>query len=55
MAYVQKEQLVNASDFRTGTRTDGSKYVYKINDCGSTDCKYSVNYVPPNDSEKEMK
>jgi hypothetical protein len=47
MASVEIKELVNACDFKTGTRTDGSRYTYKERDCGLTTCKYSSSYVPP--------
>ncbi|KAF1992730.1 hypothetical protein P154DRAFT_528254 [Amniculicola lignicola CBS 123094] len=47
MASVQIEELKNACVFKTGTRSDGSRYTYKESDCGQSTCKYSRNYVPP--------
>jgi len=47
MASVEINEPTNACDFRTGTRTDGSRYTYKASDCGQATCKYSTNYVPP--------
>jgi hypothetical protein len=47
MAPTPHQQPVNYCNFRTRYRADGSPYRVKINDYGSTNCPYSVNYVPP--------
>ena len=47
MASVEIKEPTNQCDFKTGYRTDGSRYTYKDRDCGSTTCKYSSSYVPP--------
>jgi hypothetical protein len=47
MASVEIKELINACDFKTGTRTNRSRYIYKERDCGLITCKYSTSYVPP--------
>ncbi|KAK1973572.1 hypothetical protein LZ30DRAFT_610415 [Colletotrichum cereale] len=39
--------LVDNCEWITKRRNDGSTYRTKLSDCGSTKCKYSDSYVPP--------
>lgn len=38
--------LVACCEWRTFRRKDGSTYRKKIQDCGSSNCIYSSNYIP---------
>ncbi|KAF2241356.1 hypothetical protein BU26DRAFT_440685 [Trematosphaeria pertusa] len=47
MAHCEITLLVNACEWITKYRKDGSAYRAEISDCGQTNCKWSDNYVPP--------
>ncbi|RCI15919.1 hypothetical protein L249_2834 [Ophiocordyceps polyrhachis-furcata BCC 54312] len=47
MASCETEPLINACQWVTKYRNDGSPYKTKMSDCGQTSCKWSKSYMPP--------
>ncbi|PUU77424.1 hypothetical protein B9Z19DRAFT_1086309 [Tuber borchii] len=47
MASIEFEEPADACDYRTFYRRDGSTFRARVYDCGSTTCRYSASYIPP--------